>query len=202
MKLSKDIIIELLLLAILFISRAFYEEFKLFLIFIPLYILILYINLKRYYNDYSIIRFSSYKSWIAINIMLIFEHCIIASFALCLDKLFISATEDMNLILLFIEYFLFLILISGILILPYLNIIRSVITSITVLILIKTKIFSFSILNPLYDGRQFNIEGGILRSIAVILALDFIIYFIYFLITKKKVRSYGYESLKKSPSKY
>ena len=202
MKLNKDILIAFIFLFILFFTKDFYEEYRLFLIYVPVYISILYLSLKKYYSDYSILRFPSCKKWIYNNVLLIFEHSTIASMILCFDKEFISITGDVQIVLLYIEYFLFFFLLSGILILPWLNIMRSIFSSILVLILIKTKSFKFSILNPLYDGRQFSIENGILKSIAFLLLFNLIIYTIYFIVINRKVRIYGYDAFKKSNGSY
>lgn len=202
MKLNKDRLIAFIFLFILFFTKDFYEEYRLFLIYVPVYISILYLSLKEYCSDYSILRFSSCKKWIYNNILLISKHSIIASMILCFDKEFISTTGDMQIVLLYIEYFLFFFLLSGILILPWLNIMRSIFSSILVLIIIKTKFLRFSILSPLYDGRQFNIDNGILETIIFLLICNLIIYTIYFIFINRKVRICGYDAFKKSNGSY
>lgn len=202
MSIKKDILIGIILVFILFLTKNYYEEYRLFLIYVPVYIVILYLNLKEYYHEYSILRFSSYKKWQKNAILMIFEHTTIASIILCLDKILIVKVEEMQIGALYLEYFLFLSIVSALLILPCLSAIKPVILSVIILLLIKAKIFNLSILNPLYDGRNFTLENGILHSIALLAILSVLIYVIYFVWTDRRVRIYGYDAIKKNSNSY
>lgn len=202
MSLKKDVAIGIILIFILFLTRNYYEEYRIFLIYVPIYIGILYSNLKGYYHNYSIMRFSSYKKWKINIILMIFEHSTIASIVLGLDKIFIVNVEGMQIGPLYLEYFLFISIVSVVLIFPHLNTMRAVISSVALLVLIKSGILNLAILQPLYDGRQFTIKNGILHSIVFLVILNVIIYVIYFAWINRRVRIYGYDEIKKSTNSY
>lgn len=202
MSLKKDFIIGIILIFILFLTRNYYEQYRLFLIYVPVYIGILHFNLKGYYNNYSIMRFSSYKKWKINIILMIFEHSAIASIVLGLDKIFIVNVEEMQIGPLYLEYFLFISIVSVILIFPHLSTMRAVTSSVTLLALIKSGIFNLAILLPLYDARQFTIKNGIMHSIVFLSILNVIIYSIYFAWINRRVRIYGYDEIKKSTNSY
>lgn len=202
MSLKKDVLIGIILILISFLTRSFYEEYRIFFMYVPLYVGILYLNLNGYYNEYSIVRFFGYKQWVKKILSIIVEHSTIASMVLCLDKIFIVKVEEVQIGALFLEYFLFLLVVSAVLICPRLSNMRAVISSIILLVMIKARFFNLSILYSLYDGRKFTIENGILKSIIFLAIINVIIYGIYFMWIKRSVRGYGYDAIKKSNNSY
>lgn len=193
MSFKREVKMITLLFMIQYMTGGFYDSFRLFIFFIPVYIGFLYGSLKVYYNRYTIIRFSSYFLWQKKIIGIIFEHAIVGALVLSLDNVFISVNPVGKPLLgaLYLQYLLFLFLIGGVLILSTLSYKRGIFVSIIMFLLSMTEITWSRFLITLYDLRG---VGGtnIFKSIIYFFLINFIVYVGCLLINKVREINYEY----------
>ncbi|MCB2313782.1 hypothetical protein LGL55_21905 [Clostridium tagluense] len=193
MTLKKELFMISLLFIILYLTKSFYDSYRLFVFFTPIYLWLLYDNLRNYYSYYSITRFSAFFSWQKKLLLIIGEYSIIGALILSIDNVFISnIPANTNLIgALFLQYFLFLSLLGVVLIIFQLSYRRSIITAVILLLLSMTDIPIFRFLITLYDLRQIK-NTNIFLSIIYFFVLNIISYSVYLINNKLKGGSYEY----------
>ena len=192
MTFKKELIMILLLFTLLYIIKNFYDSYRLFIFFMPVFLWFLYVNLKNYYSSYSIIRFSNFLTWQKKLLLIIGEYSIIGALILSIDNLFISITPGNRALIgaVFLQYFLFLLLIGITITISKISYKRSIIVTVIMLLLSMTDIPIFRFLKTLYDLRQIN-DTNIFMSIIYFLGLNVILYGVY--IIKSKIRGGSYE---------
>lgn len=190
---KKKFIIILLIFLMQYITKDFYDSYRLFIFFMPVFLWFLYVNLKEYYSSYSIIRFSNFFDWQKKLLLIIGEYSIIGALILSIDNLFISTTPNNQALVgaVFLQYFLFLLLIGITIIISKISYKRSVIVNVILLLLSMSDFPIFRFLKTLYDLRQIN-DTNIFRSIIYFIGLNIILYSIYIIKNKVKGGSYEY----------
>lgn len=161
--------------------------------FIPVYLWLLYTDLRNYYSYYSIIRFTAFFSWQKKLMLILGEYSIIGALILSIDNVFISNMPANTALIgaLFLQYFLFLSLLGIILIIPKLSYRRSIIIGVTLFILSMTDFTIFRFITTLYDLRP--IKGNnIFLSIIYFIMLNIILYSVYLIKNKFEGGSYEY----------
>lgn len=193
MKSKKEIFMIFLLFIILYLTKNFYDSYRLFVFFTPVYLWLLYKNLKDYYEYYSIIRFSDFFSWQKKLLLIVGEYSIIGALILSIDNIFISLMPVNTTLIgaLFLQYFLFLSLLGIVVIISKINYIRSIITAIILFLLSMTDFPIFKVLTTLYDLRQLG-DINIFLSIIYLFVLNIISYSAYLIKNKLKGGSYEY----------
>lgn len=190
---KKELIMILLLFTLLYITKNFYDSYRLFIFFMPVFLWFLYANLKNYYSSYSIIRFSNFLTWQKKLLLIIGEYSIIGALILSIDNLFISITPGNRALIgaVFLQYFLFLLLIGITITISKISYKRSIIVTVILLLLSMTDFPIFRFLKTLYDLRQIN-DTNIFKSIIYFLGLNVILYGVYIIKNKIKGGSYEY----------
>ncbi|KYH31143.1 hypothetical protein CLTEP_24220 [Clostridium tepidiprofundi DSM 19306] len=186
MKLDNKLKMLVILLLTLFFTNKYYEIYRLFCFFIPLYICFLYIELKPYYSVYSIVRFQQQIEWHKKLISIIIEYTYIGAIILCIDKLIITNNYNniVEICSIFLVYFLFLSISGMILILPNLSVIRSSIFFIVFFVFARSNIKIFDFLQTLYDSRKWSMGHGIIKTIVIFIVINVLIYSLYFIFIK------------------
>ncbi|HAR86845.1 MULTISPECIES: hypothetical protein [unclassified Clostridium] len=193
MRLKKELFMIFVLFIILYLTKNFYDSYRLFVFFIPVYLWLLYTDLRNYYSYYSIIRFTAFFSWQKKLMLILGEYSIIGALILSIDNVFISNMPANTALIgaLFLQYFLFLSLLGIILIIPKLSYRRSIIIEVTLFILSMTDFTIFRFITTLYDLRP--IKGNnIFLSIIYFIMLNIILYSVYLIKNKFEGGSYEY----------
>ncbi|MGG7163452.1 hypothetical protein [Clostridium ihumii] len=193
MSFRREVKMIIMLFISLYISKGFYDNFRIFAFFIPVYIWFLYGDLLEYYNSYVVSRLTKAHLWEKKVTMVIFEYSAIGALVLSLDNLFMSLNpvEKFLIGVVYLQYFLFLFLVGEILILYKLSYKRGMIITVVMGLCSMTELKITRFLLTLYDLRG---TGGtnIFKSIIYLLLIDFIMYFAYFI--TNKLRGCNYET--------
>lgn len=188
MSVRKEFKIIIVLIFTMIFTRKYYEIYRLFCFFLPVFIYFLYSELKPYYSIHSIVRFTDKFKWHKNLISIIIEYAFLGAIVLCIDKVFITNgyNEAIDMAPLFLVYLLVLSISGMVLILPKLSVIREFVFFMIIFILSRCKIKMFYFLQALYDSRKWCIDNGIVTTIIIFIIINIIIYSVYFICIKTR----------------